>query len=95
MSCYLGYEFSEHIRKKEEEEIRLKTEKMEMLVKKALDFQRRELMQKLAIAQKKFMTGLENEIEDLDHLLCISRAFIYSYFSRVPEQTYSVPEELL
>ncbi len=95
MSCYLGYEFSEHIRKKEEEEIRLKTEKMEMFVKKALDFQRRELMQKLAIAQKIFMSGLENEIEDLDHLLCISRAFINSYFSRVPEQTYSVPEELL
>ncbi len=87
MSYFLGQEFSENIRKKEQDEICLKKEKMEMFVKEALDFQHRELMQKLVIAQKKFMSGLENEVEDLEHLVCISRAFIYSYFKGAPEQT--------
>ena len=54
-----------------------------MVIQEALEFQRRELGQKLAIAQREFMIGLENEVEELDHLLYISRAFIYSYFTIV------------
>lgn len=95
LSHYLGEEYSKAIRQKEEEKIRMRKQKMEAYVREALDFQRRELMHKLAIAQRNFMSGLVNEIEDLEHLLCISRAFIYSYFNEVADQTYTVPDELL
>ncbi len=89
---FLGEDYSDNISKMEEDKIHLETEKMEVFLQEALEFQRKELMEKLAIVQSEFMMGLENEVEEFKHLLCISRAFIYSYFSRVPEQTYSVPE---
>ena len=96
ISHYLGDELAESIWMGEEEDrIRQEKARLEAMVREALDFQQVELIRKLRLAQRKFMIGLENEAEELEHLLSISRAFIYSYFQRVPEQTYCVPEELL
>ncbi len=80
---FLGKEYSDKIHKMEEDARSLKIRRMQMVIQEALEFQRRELGQKLAIAQREFMIGLENEVEELDHLLYISRAFIYSYFTIV------------
>ena len=43
----------------EEDARSLKIRRMQMVIQEALEFQRRELGQKLAIAQREFMIGLE------------------------------------
>ena len=66
---------------------------MEKSFLEALDLKREELIHKLKAAQEEFMKGLTIESESVNHLLQISKAFVYSYFKAVPGQTYRVPEE--
>ena len=80
ISHYLGDEYATNLRR--EEQLRLEQAKAlyELQLKEALDFQRNELLQQLRLAQKDFLLGLNVEAADMDHLLEISRAFVYSYF---------------
>ena len=68
---------------------------MEKLILEACEFQHRELLRKLEEAQRVSMDGLERD--ELNHLLNVSRASVYSYsyFENVSDQVYHVPEELL
>ena len=66
---------------------------MEKLILEACEFQHRELLRKLEEAQRVSMDGLERD--ELNHLLNLSRASVYSYFENVSDQVYHVPEELL
>ena len=95
ISYYLGNELSDNLREAERERIRLEKARLAALMQEAFDLQQAELIKKLRLAQREFMIGLENEEKELEHLLSLSRAFIYSYFEPVPEQTYCVPKELL
>ena len=92
---YLGQECCQKLRREEDEMALRQKQEMEKLILEACDFQRRELFRKLEEAQRAFMNGLEVERDELNHLLNISRAFVYSYFENVSDQVYHVPEELL
>ena len=97
--AYIEYYTSEHysqaMRQAWEQKKREEKQALERRFLEALEYRRRGLLQKLWIAQEKFMQGITMDMEELDHLLCISNAFVYSYFNPVPDQVYMGPEELV
>ncbi len=82
ISFYLGEDYAEDFRQKEA--IRLDEAKAlyESLLKEALDFQRNELLEKMKMAQRDLLLGMQMETEEMDLLLQISRSFVYSYFDK-------------
>ena len=92
---YLGDNYSQQARKIDQSK-KLKQERLlHQRMMEAFEYKRRELLEKLKAAQKELMVELELEKGQLDHFLKISRAFVFTYFKRVPDQTYMVPQELL
>ena len=92
---YLGDNYSQLARKIDQSK-KLKQERhLQQRMMEAFEYKRRELLEKLKAAQKELMRELEFEKGELDHFLKISRAFVFTYFKRVPDQTFMVPQELL
>ena len=92
---YLGDEQSQKARRADQSrELEVKQLLQQRMVE-AFEFKRRELLEKLKVAQKQLMEDLAVEKGQLDHFLKMSRAFVFSYFERVPDQMYMVPQELL
>ena len=92
---YLGDNYSQQARKIDQSK-KLKQERhLQQRMMEAFEYKRRELLEKLKAAQKELMRELEFEKGELDHFLKISRTFVFTYFKRVPDQTFMVPQELL
>ena len=92
---YLGGEMSQKARKVDQlKELETKQLLQQRMVE-VFELKRRELLVKLKVAQKQLMQDLAMDKGQLDHFLKISRAFVFSYFERVSDQTYMVPQELL
>ena len=92
---YMGDEFSQFARKADQARELEAKQLLQKRIMEAFEFKRRELLEKLKAAQKQLMMDMTMEKEQLDHFLKISRAFVFSYFERVPNQTYIVPEDML
>ena len=92
---YMGEEHSEKARKIDQSKKLKQEQLLHERMMEAFEFKRRELLEKLKAAQKELMMELELDKAQLDHFLKISRAFVFTYFQRVPDQTYMVPQELL
>lgn len=97
--AYIEYYTSEHysrtVRDAWEQRKMEEKQALQQRFLEALEHKRKGLLQKLRAAQEKFMEGITMDMEELDHLLCISNAFVYSYFNPVPDQVYMCPEELV
>ena len=92
---YMGDEFSQLARKANQARELEAKQLLQKRIIEAFEFKRWELLEKLKAAQKQLMMDLTIEKGQLDHFLKISRAFVFSYFKRVPNQTYMVPEDML
>ena len=80
ISFLLGDEYAANLRR---EEMKRREEEQlfrELQLRQALDFQRNQLLDELRMTRKEFVLGLRVEAAEMDHLLQISRAFVYSYF---------------
>lgn len=51
----------------------------------SLDCQRNDLLDKLKLAREDYLLGISMGSEEMDQLLIISRAFVYSYFDSQTE----------
>ena len=92
---YMGEEYSQQARKIDLSRELKQKQLLHQRMMEAFEFKRRELLEKLKAAQKELMMELALDQGQMDHFLKISRAFMFTYFERVPEQTYMVPKELL
>lgn len=92
---YIGDEFSQLARKADQARELEAKQLLQKRIMEAFEFKRRELLEKLKAVQKQLKMDLTIEKGQLDHFLRISRAFVFSYFERVPNQTYMVPEDML
>ena len=92
---YLGDSYSQEARKIDQS-MKLKQEQLlHQKMMEAFEYKRKELLEKLKAAQKELMMELELEKGELDHFMKISRAFVFTYFKRVPDQAFMIPQELL
>ena len=92
---YLGEDYSHQARRIDQSKKLQQEQLLHQRMMEAFEYKRRELLEKLKAAQKELMMEFELEKGQLDHFLKISRAFVFTYFKRVPDQTYIVPQELL
>ena len=92
---YMGEKFSEVARKADQSRELEAKQMLQQRMMEAFEFKKRELLEKLKAAQKQLMMDLAMDKGQMDHFLKISRAFVFTYFDRVPDQTYMVPPELL
>lgn len=80
ISFYLGDEYAEKVRMADKAQEELEKCLYEQQLDQSLDFQRNELLDKLILARKDYLLGISMASEEMDQLLIISRAFVYSYF---------------
>ena len=92
---YMGDQHSQQARRVDQSRELKQKQLLHQRMMEAFEFKRRELLEKLKAAQKELMMELALDKGQLDHFLKISRAFVFTYFERVPDQTYMVPQELL
>ena len=91
----MGERFSQLARKVDQTRELETKQLLQQRMMEAFEYKRRELLEKLKAAQKQLMLDMAMDQEKLDHFLRISRAFVFTYFERVPDQTYMVPQEML
>ena len=91
----MGENFSQIARKADQMRELEAKQLLQQRMMEAFEYKRRELLEKLKTAQKQLMQDMAMDQGQLDHFLKISRAFVFTYFERVPDQTYMVPQEIL
>lgn len=90
ISFYLGDDYANNLRQAEQARQDQERAYYEQQLENAMDFQRNELLETLKHARQDFLLGLSMEASEMDQLLQISRAFVYSYFdSEVDKENYS------
>lgn len=92
---YIGEKSSEKLRKLDQSRELEAKQLLKQRMLEAFEYKRRELLEKLKAAHKALMRDLALDKGQLDHFLRISRAFVFSYFENVPDQTYRIPQEIL
>ena len=80
ISFYLGDEYAEKVRMAEIAREELEKALYEQQLNLSVDSQRNQLLNKLKLAREDYLLGISMGSEEMDQLLIISRAFVYSYF---------------